>query len=71
MNQFEELMKANGLIEKLYKNRVNLLIRQKYDLSDEIALHRQQQEKPEEYAAYYAYCEECKRQAKLEIYGEE
>lgn len=32
--------------------------------------HRQREEKTEEYAAYNAYCEECKDKAKNILFGE-
>lgn len=30
---------------------------------------RQKDKKPEEWEAYNAYCEECKAEAKAEVYG--
>lgn len=47
-----------------YENYVNTLIREKYSLSQELAILRQRDSKPEEYNAYNAYCEECKAEAK-------
>lgn len=43
-----------------YGDAVNAEIRKRYSESEEFAVIRQQATKPEEYAAYYAYCEECK-----------
>ena len=43
-----------------YAEAVNAKIRERYTVSQEFAILRQRDEKPEEYAAYYAYCEECK-----------
>ena len=43
-----------------YAEAVNTKIREHYSISDEFAILRQKDEKPEEYAAYFAYCEECK-----------
>ena len=43
-----------------YDEAVNAKIRERYTESQEFAILRQRDEKPEEYAAYYAYCEECK-----------
>lgn len=43
-----------------YDDAVDAEIRKKYSISQEFAILRQRDEKPEEYAAYYAYCEECK-----------
>ena len=47
-----------------YENYVNSLIREKYTLSQELAILRQKDTKPEEYNAYNAYCEMCKIEAK-------
>lgn len=47
-----------------YGELVNLFIRERYSLSEELAIIRQKDEKPEEYQAYYDYCEECKVRAK-------
>ena len=43
-----------------YDEAVNTEIRKKYTESQEFAILRQKDEKPEEYQAYYLYCEECK-----------
>jgi hypothetical protein len=43
-----------------YDEAVNAKIRERYTESQEFAILRQRDEKPEEYAEYYAYCEECK-----------
>lgn len=43
-----------------YDDAVNAEIRKRYTVSQEFAVLRQREEKPEEYAEYYAYCEECK-----------
>lgn len=43
-----------------YDEAVDAEIRKRYSISQEFAILRQQSEKPEEYAEYYAYCEECK-----------
>ena len=55
-----------------YGEAVNSLIRERYTESQEFAVMRQRDEKPEEYAEYYAFCEECKQtaKAKKEQYGE-
>ena len=47
-----------------YDEAVNVEIRKKYSESAEFAILRQKDEKPEEYAAYYSYCEECKEYVK-------
>ena len=43
-----------------YDDAVDAEIRKRYSVSQEFAILRQRDEKPEEYDAYYAYCEECK-----------
>ena len=43
-----------------YDEAVNAKIRERYSESQEFAILRQRDEKPEEYAEYYTYCEECK-----------
>jgi hypothetical protein len=48
-----------------YDEAVNLKIRERYTESQEFAILRQREEKPDEYAEYYAYCEECKAFVKL------
>jgi hypothetical protein len=49
-----------------YGEAVNAEIRKKYSDSDEFAILRQATEKPEEYAEYYKYCEECKAYVKAQ-----
>lgn len=43
-----------------YGEAVNKLIRERYSLSEELAILRQKDEKPHEYEVYYSFCEECK-----------
>ena len=50
-----------------YEERVELLIRSRYSLNDELAIQRQRETKPSEFEEYFAYCEECKALAKSEI----
>ena len=47
-----------------YDTAVDAEIRKRYTISQEFAILRQRDEKPEEYAAYFAYCEECKAYVK-------
>lgn len=54
-----------------YKTTIDKLIRQRYSINDEIAILRQRDSKPEEYAEYNAYCEQCKTQAKSELANKE
>ena len=50
-----------------YEERVELLIRSRYSLNDELAIQRQHETKPSEFEEYFAYCEECKQIAKEEF----
>ena len=43
-----------------YDEAVVAEIRKRYSLSQELAIQRQRYEKPDEFAQYFAYCEECK-----------
>lgn len=49
-----------------YEEKVVSLIREKYSLDEELAIQRQRDTKPEEFQAYFEYCEECKQKAKEE-----
>lgn len=52
-------------LERLQGEKVTKLIRQKYSLNEELAILRQRDTKPTEFAEYNAYAEQCKVQAKL------
>lgn len=54
-------------IEPTYEERVVYLIRERYNLDAELAILRQRDSKPSEFAEYNAYCEECKIKAKQEV----
>ena len=47
-----------------YGEAINAEIRKKYTESQEFAILRQKEEKPDEYAEYYSYCEQCKAYVK-------
>ena len=47
-----------------YEDAVNNEIRKRYSASQEFAILRQKEEKPQEYREYYDYCEECKAYVK-------
>lgn len=49
---------------EFYERTVEKLIRDRYSLSAELAILRQRDSKPEEFAEYNSYAEECKRKAK-------
>lgn len=62
----EELIQKR---QEKYEAYVDDLIRKKYTISQEFAILRQKDEKPEEYQAYHDYAEQCKATAKTEILG--
>lgn len=47
-----------------YENRIVTLIRKKYNINQELAILRQRDTKPEEFAEYHKYVEQCKEQVK-------
>ena len=49
-----------------YENKIVALIRQKYNVNQELAILRQRDTKPLEYQEYYDYVEQCKKQVKNE-----
>ena len=67
----KQLLEKNGLLDEVYGEKVNRLIRRRYSLTQELSLQRQKDKKPEEWEEYNAYCEQCKMEARLEVYGEE
>lgn len=50
-----------------YPQLVDNKIRTKYSVSAELAILRQRDTKPEEFAEYNAFCELCKAEAKTEL----
>ena len=65
MNSIEKrLSRLNGTVEVDYTDYVDRLIRRRYCVSAELAILRQRDTKPEEFAEYNAYAEECKKKAK-------
>lgn len=60
---------VKGTRAKLYAHLVDKKIRERYSLSDELAILRQRDTKPAEFAEYNAYCEACKAEARKEIEG--
>lgn len=65
-----KLAKLNGTQSRLYPELVSEKIRKRYTINAEIAILRQRDEKPEEFAEYNAYAEACKKEAR-EILGME
>ena len=51
----------------LYESLIVKKIRARYSVNQELAILRQQTTKPEEFAAYNEYVEQCKAEAKEEL----
>ena len=62
--EIEEIEYTPKRVSETYKQKVERLIRKKYSVSDELAILRQRDTKPDEFSEYNSFCEECKRQAK-------
>ena len=57
----------NGKSAEIYAALVNGAIRRRYSLSAELAILRQRDEKPNEFATFHSYAEECKAEAKARL----
>lgn len=66
VEQYEEIAVADipRPTKAEYKAKVVELIRTRYDQDDENGILRQRDSKPEEFAQYNAYVEQCKSRAK-------
>lgn len=66
MSNWEELPVADipAYTQEEYETKVNELIRRRYSVSQELAILRQREAKPDEFAAYDAYAEACKAEAR-------
>ena len=62
-----KLAKLNGTQSRLYPELVSEKIRKRYSVNAELAILRQRDEKPEEFAEYNAFAEQCKIEAKKEL----
>ena len=58
------LARKNKTGERLYPALVTEGIRTRYSLDAELAILRQREEKPEEFAEYHAFAEACKCDAR-------
>ena len=56
--------------EQLYEAEIIHRIRKRYTVNQELAILRQRDSKPEEFAEYNAYVEGCKAEVKAEMSGE-
>ena len=55
------------IADEEYENKIVALIRKKYNVNQELAILRQREVKPEEFAEYNEYVEQCKEQVKNEL----
>lgn len=53
--------------DELYENMIIRKIREKYTMNQELAILRQRDSKPDEFAAYNAFVEQCKNETKKEL----
>lgn len=60
----EEQVRYN---QEKYESLVENKIRQRYTLSQELAILRQRDSKQDEYQEYFNYCEACKAEAKSQL----
>ena len=62
----EELQMAekNGNLEELYGEMVNDCVCKKYSFPAQISLLRQKDKKPDEYATFFDFAEQCKTEIK-------
>ena len=58
----KEEYKNNPIVS--YENKIVALIRKKYNVNQELAILRQRDTKPEEFAEYNEYVEQCKSKVK-------
>lgn len=54
--------------EVKYENLIVSKIRKKYTINQELSILRQRDTKPVEYQEYFNYVEQCKSEAKMEIF---
>lgn len=64
MKQGAEQAEREYWLNVSYDEAVNTEIRKRYTESQEFAILRQANAKPEEYETYYNYCEDCKAYVK-------
>lgn len=53
--------------DRLYESRIIRKIRERYSVNQELAILRQRDSKPEEFAEYNAFVERCKVEVKAEL----
>ena len=66
-NTETRLIEKNGILDAMYGERVNALLRERYSLSEELSILRRRDSAPDEFSAYNAYAESCKARAREEL----
>jgi hypothetical protein len=56
-----------GALNRIYENLIVKKIREKYSVNQELAILRQKDTKPEEFAEYNNYVEQCKAAVKKDM----
>lgn len=69
--KFEEVDEVPEETGTNYNEEVNSMIRQRYSLSEELAILRQRDSKPDEFEAYNEYAEYCKMEVKRRMAEEQ
>ena len=59
--------RKQALANEEYESKIVALIRKKYNINQELAILRQRDAKPQEFAEYNEYVEQCKEQVKNEL----
>ena len=70
INLKKQNFERNKFNQMSYEELVVLYIRERYSIDEELAIQRQKETKPDEWEAYFAYCEECKKKAKQVLEAE-
>ena len=63
-NLIKKLIEGTEVEKKEYEALVVSYIRERYSINDELSIIRQRDSKPDEFAEYNNYVEECKVRAK-------
>ena len=66
-NLIKKLIEGTEVEKKEYEALVVSYIRERYSINDELSIIRQRDSKPDEFAEYNRYVEECKVRAKESI----
>lgn len=59
-----EKAEAEKCRQQKYEAYIDAKIRERYSISEELAIQRQRDSKPDEFNEYYEYCEKCKKEVK-------